>query len=392
MMRLIAYSRPVENVPDSVRVFSNLRPGGYEYPNLETLSQYRIIITTLVTAGKLVSAQFPRDHFEHVFIDEAGQATEPETVIALGGVLSPGGRLVMAGDPYQLGPIVRSTLAIQHGLARSLLERLINSAPYVNPDTGSFDGRCIKKLVRNFRSHQALLELPGRLYYANELVPCAPAPLVSGCLQFPGLTEAARGVTPIIVHGVVGQDMREDISPSFFNPEELFVVVDYVKKLLDFKVDEDDIGIITPYRRQVQKLRWRLEERGMTDITVGTTEEFQGQERKVIIVSTVRSSPEYVTLDHKHRLGFLADSKRFNVAITRSQALLIVVGNPHILYQDKDWRELLDHARALDCYKGCAFPEEEESLGKMETKLDKLLREEAGDMGARVEARNNSIM
>ena len=52
---------------------------------------------------------------------------------------------------------------------------------------------------------QALLELPGRLYYAGELVPCAPAPLVSGCLQFTGLTEAARGVTPIIVHGVVGQ-------------------------------------------------------------------------------------------------------------------------------------------------------------------------------------------
>ena len=53
--------------------------------------------------------------------------------------------------------------------------------------------------------------------------------------------------------------------------------------------------------------------------------------------------------------------------------------------QDKDWRELLDHARSLNCYKGCAFPEEEESLGKMETKLDKLLREENGDMGARVE-------
>ena len=82
--------------------------------------------------------------------------------------------------------------------------------------------------------------------------------------------------------------MREDNSPSFFNPEELFIVVDYVKKLLEFNVDEDDIGIITPYRKQVQKLKWRLEERGMTDITVGTTEEFQGQERKVIIVSTVR--------------------------------------------------------------------------------------------------------
>ena len=66
---------------------------------------------------------------------------------------------------------------------------------------------------------------------------------------------------------------------------------------------------------------------------VGTTEEFQGQERKVVILSTVRSSPEYVSLDQTHRLGFLADPKRFNVAITRAQALLIVVGNPNILYQ-----------------------------------------------------------
>ena len=56
----------------------------------------------------------------------------------------------------------------------------------------------------------------------------------------------------------------------------------------------------------------------------------------------IRSSPEYVTLDHKHRLGFLADSKRFNVAITRSQALLIVIGNPHILYQV--WA-----VRSVDC-------------------------------------------
>ena len=92
----------------------------------------------------------------------------------------------------------------------------------------------------------------------------------------------------MIFHALEGTDMRESRSPSFFNPEELFIVVDYVKKLLEFNVDEDDIGIITPYRKQVQKLKWRLEERGMTDITVGTTEEFQGQERKVIIVSTVR--------------------------------------------------------------------------------------------------------
>ena len=76
-----------------------------------------------------------------------------------------------------------------------------------------------------------------------------------------------------------------------------------------------------------------MDQRGLNGVTVGTTEEFQGQERKIIILSTVKSSPEYVNLDGQYRLGFLADPKRFNVAITRAQALLIVVGNPHILSQ-----------------------------------------------------------
>ena len=79
-------------------------------------------------------------------------------------------------------------------------------------------------------------------------------------------------------------------------------------------------------------------EKNRRGVTVGTTEEFQGQERKVIILSTVRSSPEYVNIDTQYRLGFLADSKRFNVAITRAQALLIVVGNPRILIQVRDGR------------------------------------------------------
>ena len=132
---------------------------------------------------------------------------------------------------------------------------------------------------------------------------------------------------------IILQDCREGNSPSFYNPEEIYRVLDYIENLVKFGIDEDDIGVITPYRRQVQKLKWKLEEKNLTDVTVGTTEEFQGQERKVIILSTVRSSPEYVSLDIKHRLGFLKDPKRFNVSITRSQALLIVVGNPYILYQ-----------------------------------------------------------
>ena len=68
---------------------------------------------------------------------------------------------------------------------------------------------------------------------------------------------------------------------------------------------------------------------------------FQGQERRVIIISTVRSSEEYIDFDRTHNLGFLDNPKRFNVAITRAQALLIVVGNPKVLASDVHWRELL---------------------------------------------------
>ena len=113
-------------------------------------------------------------------------------------------------------------------------------------------------------------------------------------------------------------------------------VVDYVKQLLkdpEMKVKEMEIGVISPYRRQCHKIRSKLADLELSEVTVGTTEEFQGQERRIIILSTVRSSPDYIQLDQVAKIGFLKDRKRFNVAITRSQALLIIIGNPNILYQ-----------------------------------------------------------
>jgi len=378
-----ASSRSREAVPDSLRPVSNLTETGYSFPPLSQLSQYRVLVTTLVTAGKLVSAMFPPNHFQHVFIDEAGQATEPETCIALAGLLTPHPMsyqsIVMAGDPKQLGPVVRSPTADKYGMSVSMLERLMTSPPYCLGNTG-YDRRCITKLVRNFRSHPSLLTLPAQLYYSSQLVPCADKSVVDSCLNFPGLTDSARGKTPLLVQGVIGQDMREESSPSFFNPEEVVLVLGFVEQILamtEHNVDEEDIGVITPYRRQVQKIRGRLEQRGIRGVTVGTTEEFQGQERKIIILSTVRSSPEYVNIDGQYRLGFLADPKRFNVAITRAQALLIVVGNPHILSQDRDWRKLLEYARSLGCYTGCAYPEQtEEEVVKLEKRFTKLMMDQ----------------
>ena len=92
------------------------------FPPKKELSKYTFIVCTLVTAGRLTSANFPPGHFTHIFIDEAGQALEPEALIAIAGIfesditLKDGGQVVLAGDPEQLGPVLRSPVAIRSGL------------------------------------------------------------------------------------------------------------------------------------------------------------------------------------------------------------------------------------------------------------------------------------
>ena len=94
----------------------------------------------------------------------------------------------------------------------------------------------------------------------------------------------------------------------------------------------------------------------LAGITVGSVEVFQGGERAVIIVSTVRSTVEFLDFDARHALGFLVNPKRFNVAVTRAQQLLVIVGNPAILALDDSWSALLRYAVAHGAYRGAALP------------------------------------
>ena len=156
----------------------------------------------------------------------------------------------------------------------------------------------------------------------------------------------------------MGEDQRESRSPSYFNPEEAAMVVQYVQELLEEKekgirkVLPKEIGIISPYRQQVRKIKELMNKKfqnktqfkDWTGITVGSTEEFQGQERRIIIISTVRSKPTLIGEDYMHKLGFLNNPKRFNVAITRAKALMVVIGNPHLLSMDKWWKEFLKYS------------------------------------------------
>ena len=174
ILRVHATSRVVSNIPAKVLEVSNVQGERVNYPKLEELMKYKVIVTTLVTAGKLVTAKIPPDHFSHVVLDETGQATEPEAAVALSGLLGSAANLVMAGDPKQLGPVIRSVIAGKNGLNISLLERLMETVEMYGRDlTGQYDSRCITKLVQNFRSHPELLAVPKQLFYNNELDACA---------------------------------------------------------------------------------------------------------------------------------------------------------------------------------------------------------------------------
>ena len=138
---------------------------------------------------------------------------------------------------------------------------------------------------------------------------------------------------PFILNGTSSSELRVDKSPSMFNPVEAVSVVQYVTKLTATGVAEDDIGVISPYNGQVGKIKESLQTPGFSSVSVGTVEKFQGREKMVIIISTVRTHPSSFLPDGMYMWGFLDNPRRFNVATTMSRALLIVIGNPFILKQ-----------------------------------------------------------
>ncbi|KAL3923501.1 MAG: hypothetical protein SGPRY_004197, partial [Prymnesium sp.] len=363
IIRFISFSRSRQEVPPEVLEVSNwdASTSSFSTPSLEQILSKSIVITTLSTSGRLFNLGVQRGHFNLVVIDEAGQALEPEAAAPLCTLLGPEGQLVLAGDPKQLGPVIHNAHAAECGLATSLLERLMREPIYQRGESGQFNPLVLTKLTRNFRSHEVLLKLPNSLFYENELHCCADLQLCNHCNGPTDYNDEplATGGRPLKFHGIVGEDMREDNSPSWFNPHECLLVLNYVRALRDVKgkpIRPGDIGVITTYHKQAQKITRLLKREGFEvggkGIKVGSTELFQGQERKVIIISTVRSSANQIENDQQHNLGFLKNPKRFNVATTRACSLMIIIGNPHILATDYYWRQLLRLAIQMGAYAG----------------------------------------
>lgn len=353
IFRLNAITRPFEDVNPDYIDFCFVEDSIFKCPHIKDLLRYRIIISTYTSASLLYTEGIKRGHFSYIFLDEAGQASEPDSMVPLSHLWWKDTVVVLAGDPLQLGPVIFSKDAETYGLGTSYLERLFDNKLY-----GSGDENYITKLVRNYRSHPAILHLPSELFYGGELISCYEE---SMGFSTPRENLLPKKEFPLLFVGIQGCDEREGSNPSWFNRIEASKVVEIIKDLIEHDgLKEEDVGVITPYRQQVLKIRRVLENFGRLNIKVGSVEQFQGQEKQVIIISTVRSTVKHNEFDKVHYLGFLSNSRRFNVAITRAKSLLIVTGNPHILCKDPYWNKLLWYCVDKGSYKGCFLPERQE--------------------------------
>eukprot|EP00445_Apocalathium_hangoei_P001129 CAMPEP_0203855348 /NCGR_PEP_ID=MMETSP0359-20131031/9590_1 /ASSEMBLY_ACC=CAM_ASM_000338 /TAXON_ID=268821 /ORGANISM="Scrippsiella Hangoei, Strain SHTV-5" /LENGTH=933 /DNA_ID=CAMNT_0050771895 /DNA_START=50 /DNA_END=2848 /DNA_ORIENTATION=- len=254
-------------------------------------------------------------HFPLVLVDEATQATEPRVLIAANR-LSYFGRLVLVGDQQQLPPVCMSQMARDMGLGMSLFERLLRHGNSLTPGL----------LKVQFRMHPLISRWPSDRFYDGQLkdgVTAAKRP------PMPGFDWPAAGPVAFVPCTTPEQGTRDGSSKQ--NEGECDIVLSLLDRLLR-DVKPEDIGVISPYRGQVSMLKKAL--RG-TGVEVRTVDGYQGREKPLIIFSCVRSNPA-------GKVGFLSDYRRLNVALTRAQRGVIVIGNDETLRRDKHWSSWLD--------------------------------------------------
>eukprot|EP01113_Clastostelium_recurvatum_P027574 TRINITY_DN3329_c0_g1_i2.p1 TRINITY_DN3329_c0_g1~~TRINITY_DN3329_c0_g1_i2.p1 ORF type:complete len:1003 (+),score=212.55 TRINITY_DN3329_c0_g1_i2:117-3125(+) len=379
ILRVNAIGRSVSTCPEVVKQYSTIRDNSFVIPNLDQVELSFIVVATCISAAVLYSIGCDPGTFSHIFIDEAGQAQEPEALACVAGLVGPDTRVVLAGDPRQLGPVLQSPVARQHGLELSLLERLITAAsPYAKTTApnmmqfGGYNPYVITKLVLNYRSHVNIMQIPNELFYDNELVATGHPSITNALL---GWSPFPNPKVPLLFLGVRGKNQREKRSPSWFNAEEALAVRTLVDSAMqERRLKPGDIGVISPYAKQVEKIRQLLGGVPYAGLQVGSVEQFQGQERRLIIVSTVRSDPSFFEFDNKHNLGFLRNPKRFNVALTRAQAGLVVVGDPYTLKEDPNWCRFIRFANQHGSYEGTPLPAELMSGQDLNSHVDDLLQ------------------
>ncbi|MEM7114136.1 MAG: AAA domain-containing protein [Chloroflexota bacterium] len=287
----------------------------------QVLDQTPIIVSTLTG---LDAAHMGQRQFDLCVIDEAGQSVEPATWIPV----PRSQRLVLAGDHQQLPPTILSRAAAEAGFGRSLLEQLMGREELA------------VQLTVQYRMHADIMGFSSTKFYEDSLIAHES---VAGHLL---AVEAEWGQTAVTFIDTAGAGYEELIETdtnsqttgrSRYNPEEAALVVAQVEQMLAAGVG--DIGVITPYAAQVRLLRNQLPD----EVEISSVDGFQGREKEVIVISLVRSN-------NRGEIGFLAETRRMNVALTRARRKLLVIGDSATITAHPFYGRLVDYWEAIGAY------------------------------------------
>lgn len=267
--------------------------------------------------------------FDWVVVDEACQTTEPACWIPL----TRGKRILLAGDHCQLPPTVVSTEAAQEGLARSMMQRLVET----------YGAAITRQLNVQYRMHEDIMRFSSAQFYADTLI---ADELVRRhrLSDLPGVAASPLTEEPMTFIDTAGADYDEEAEldgASRCNPAEGRLVLSKVQQLLEAGVPAEDIAVIAPYAAQV---RWLRERASDPALEIDTVDGFQGREKEAVVISLVRSN--------RHgEIGFLADTRRMNVALTRPRRKLIVIGDSATLGGHPFYAALLDYFQRIGGYR-----------------------------------------
>ena len=301
--------------------------------NAELFGEARVIASTLVgSASRLLEGM----KFSTLFIDEAAQALEAACWIPM----RRAGRVILAGDHCQLPPTVKSIAAMKAGLGKTLMERIVENKP-----------ECVSLLQVQYRMNDAIMRFSSDWFYGGK-VESAPQTAHRGILDYDipmewiDTSEMEVGPDEPSFH-------EQFIGESFgrINKGEaqltLNTLRDYYAKIGKQRVldEQIDVGVISPYRAQVQYLRGLIKRDSFFKpfrhlVTVNTVDGFQGQERDIILISMVRANDD-------GQIGFLRDLRRMNVAITRARMKLIILGNAATMTRHPFYKKLFEYVQRL---------------------------------------------
>ena len=290
-------------------------------------AQARVISCTLAgSASRVLDGM----KFATLFIDEAAQALEAACWIAIGKA----SRVIFAGDHQQLPPTVKCLEALKGGLGKTLMERIVENNPQV-----------VTLLKVQYRMNDDIMRFSSNWFYNGE-VHSAPE------VRHRGILDYDNAIMWVDTSEVDGKEEFVGDSYGRINRSEAQLTIDTLKaffekigkeRVLDERID---VGIISPYRAQVQYLRRLIRHndyfkpmRGL--ITVNTVDGFQGQERDIIVISLVRDNDE-------GNIGFLRDLRRMNVAITRARMKLIIMGNADTMTRHPFYNKLYEYINKLN--------------------------------------------